>query len=66
MDIYICEYDYVFVVVGVNCDDLVQDFCQVVEKVIVDGIMLEEFCCDFDCIVVKYGWSYWGGCNWCS
>lgn len=65
-DIYSAEHDWAFVVAGANRDALVADFRAAVDKVIADGVTIEQFRKDFDAIVARNGWSYNGGRNWRS
>lgn len=53
-----------FVIAGAMKEDLLTDLRGSVDKVIADGISLEDFRKDFDKIVQKHGWGYNGGRNW--
>jgi Uncharacterized protein, homolog of phage Mu protein gp30 len=66
IDIYNDEHDWAFVVAGANRDAIVSDFRRAIEKVIDEGMTLEDFRKEFDAIVERNGWSYKGGRNWRS
>lgn len=66
LDIYGSQHDWAFMVAGANRDDLLADFRQAIERVIADGITLEQFRKDFDSIVQSHGWDYNGGREWRS
>lgn len=64
LDIQGKEHDYAFVVAGANRNDLLADFRSAVDKAIADGTTIQTFRKDFDKIVAKYGWDYYGGRDW--
>lgn len=65
-DIYEGQHARAFVIAGAMKEDLLTDFRKSVDKVIADGVTLEQFRKDFDSIVEKHGWGYNGGRNWRS
>lgn len=58
------DHDYAFVVAGANRNDMLADFRSAVDKAIADGTTIQTFRKDFDKIVAKYGWDYYGGRDW--
>lgn len=65
-DIYEGLHARAFVVAGAMKDDLLTDLRASVDKVVAQGMSLEDFRKDFDNIVAKHGWGYNGGRNWRS
>lgn len=65
-DIWEAQHDHAFVVAGAMKEDLVEDFRNAVERVIEEGITLEQFRKEFDAIVARHGWSYKGSRGWRS
>lgn len=63
-DIYEQQHARAFVVAGAMKEDLLTDLRSSVDKVVADGISLEDFRKQFDGIVEKHGWGYNGGRNW--
>lgn len=63
-DIWSGMHSRAFVVAGAMKDDLLVDLRGAVDKVIADGVTLQQFRKDFDVIVDKHGWSYKGGRGW--
>jgi hypothetical protein len=65
-DIYQGQHARAFVVAGAMKEDILTDFRNIVDKVIAQGMSLEDFRKDFDTIVAKHGWGYNGSRNWRS
>tara|TARA_R110002050_G_scaffold269917_1_gene412429 strand:- start:47777 stop:48991 length:1215 start_codon:yes stop_codon:yes gene_type:complete len=65
-DIYEGQHARAFVIAGAMKEDIINDFRKSIDRVVSDGISLEEFRKDFDSIVAKHGWGYNGGRNWRS
>lgn len=65
-DLYEGQHARAFTVAGANRDELLVDFRAAVDRVIADGVTLEDFRQDFDKIVERHGWTYNGGRNWRS
>lgn len=63
-DIYEQQHARAFVVAGAMKADLLSDLRSSVDKVVADGISLDEFRKQFDDIVDRHGWGYNGGRNW--
>lgn len=53
-----------FVIAGATREALLVDMRSAVDKIISQGVTLEQFRKDFDSIVRKHGWAYNGGRNW--
>ncbi|AFJ02001.1 Phage (Mu-like) virion morphogenesis protein [Methylophaga frappieri] len=65
-DIYNAEHDWAFMVAGANRDEIVADFRESIDRMIEEGLTIEEFRKDFDRIVAEHGWDYNGGREWRS
>jgi len=65
-DIWNQAHDHAFVVAGANRDDLLADFRAAIDKIISQGMTLQQFRKEFDRIVATHGWDYNGGRNWRS
>lgn len=65
-DIYNAEHDWAFMVAGANRDEIVADFRESIERMIEEGLTIEDFRKDFDRIVAEHGWDYNGGREWRS
>jgi hypothetical protein len=65
-DIFNGQHSRAFVIAGATRDELLADFRAAVDKVIAQGVTLEQFRKDFDQIVAKHGWAYNGSRNWRS
>lgn len=63
-DIWQQQHDHAFVVAGAMKAELLNDLRGAVDKVIADGVTLQQFRKDFDEIVAQHGWNYNGGRNW--
>jgi len=63
-DIYEQQHARAFVVAGAMKEDLLTDLRASVDKVVADGISLDDFRKQFDGIVEQHGWGYNGGRNW--
>lgn len=62
-DIWNGQHSKAFVIAGATRDDLLADFRAAVDKVIAEGVTLQQFRKDFDQIVAKHGWAYNGSRN---
>lgn len=60
-DVFEAQHDHAFVVAGAMKDDLLDDLRAAVDRVIGDGITLQEFKKDFLNVVAKNGWTGWTG-----
>jgi SPP1 gp7 family putative phage head morphogenesis protein len=60
-DIWQAQHDHAFVVAGAMKDDLLKDLREAVDRVISEGITLQQFKKDFLSVVSKNGWSGWTG-----
>ena len=63
-DIFDGQHARAFVVAGAMQQELLTDLRTAVDKVIAEGVTIEQFRKDFDAIVAKNGWAYNGGRNW--
>lgn len=60
-DIFNAQHDHSFVVAGATKRALLSDLRNAVDRVIADGITLEQFKKDFLGVVAKNGWTGWKG-----
>jgi hypothetical protein len=60
-DIFNAQHDHSFVVAGATKRALLTDLRNAVDRVIADGIALEQFKKDFLSIAAKNGWTGWKG-----
>lgn len=65
-DLWQAQHDHAFVVAGAMRRELLADFRTAVDRVIANGVTLEQFRKDFDQIVARHGWSYKGSRGWRS
>ena len=59
------QHDVKFVVAGAK-GDLLMDFREAIQEVILGNLTVEEFQTRFDDIVARHGWSYTGSRDWRS
>lgn len=60
-DIWQAQHDHAFVVAGAMRRALLTDLRNAVDRVIAEGVTLQQFRKDFRAIVAKHGWTGWKG-----